>query len=284
MNNDHVSASIIICTYNRAKFLRQLLSSLTHLTGEKFEVVVVNGPSTDETESVLELYNGRIKVVDCPNRNISQSRNLGIAAAAGNIVVFIDDDALPCDEKWVERYISRFQDDRSGKLAVLGGPVWHRDTGLAEFNGGSITEYGFQIFGNNYDDQRNDSNEKWYPGIAGGNAAFLRKVLVEIGGFDEFYAYYMDESDVCIRIARAGYKIENISENGIRHYKEELRTKPINISWEMITRSDTYFEIKNAQDPFVKKLLKTLFNAPRKHFLRKLTSSLPIKRFLFLYG
>ena len=133
MNNDHISASIIICTYNRAKFLRQLLSSLTHLTGEMFEVVVVNGPSTDETKSVLELYNGRIKVVDCPNRNISQSRNLGIAAAAGDIVVFIDDDALPCDEKWIERYISGFQDDRSGKLAVLGGPVWHRDTELAEF-------------------------------------------------------------------------------------------------------------------------------------------------------
>ena len=118
-----LTCSVIINTYNRLPYLRRLLAGMRHLRGARFEVVVVNGPSTDGTAALLTGYQGRIKVIDCPTRNLSQSRNLGIAAAAGDIVVFIDDDALPGDSDWLARYIAAFAADTIGQLGAAGGPV-----------------------------------------------------------------------------------------------------------------------------------------------------------------
>ena len=264
------NASIIINTYNRANDLRRLLPSLSHLEGEPFEVVVVNGPSTDDTAAVLKQYSGQIKVVNCPTRNLSQSRNLGIAAASGDIVVFIDDDALPVDAQWLTRFVTAFRSDATGKLAAVGGPVWQRDSDWLEFNGGITSEYGFQKFGNSLDSQLKLPGDNWYVCTAGGNTAFLRKALLEIGGFDEFFTYYLDESDTCIRMTKAGYQIRYLPDNGIRHYKSAQRIKPENINWDVITRSDSYFSLKNAQDPMARRLAKTIRNAPRKHFFKEI--------------
>ncbi|MEZ5417967.1 MAG: glycosyltransferase family 2 protein [Vicinamibacterales bacterium] len=97
-----LSASIVVNTFNRARALERLLPSLERLD-TACEVVVVNGPSTDDTEEVLARFAGRIKVARCPEPNLSRSRNIGIAAAAGDVVVFIDDDALPADTAWLTR-------------------------------------------------------------------------------------------------------------------------------------------------------------------------------------
>ncbi|MGH9161087.1 MAG: glycosyltransferase family 2 protein, partial [Vicinamibacteraceae bacterium] len=138
--------SIVINTYNREAYLRRLLATLDHLTDCELEVIVVNGPSTDGTASLLEEWKRRIKVVDCPTRNLSHSRNLGIAAAAGDVVAFIDDDALPVDAAWGARYVDLFARDAEGHVGATGGPVWHHDTPWKEFEAGLTSDYGFQVF------------------------------------------------------------------------------------------------------------------------------------------
>ena len=87
--------SVICNTYNRAKCLRVLLRALEFQTYPDFEVIVVNGPSTDDTEAVLGEYAGRVRAYSCPKTNLSMSRNIGIAAAAGDVCTFIDDDGVP---------------------------------------------------------------------------------------------------------------------------------------------------------------------------------------------
>src|SRR4051812_1865009 len=89
------SFSIIINTYNRGPFLQDAIVGLSELDYDDFEVVVVNGPSTDNTEEVLAGWAGRIKIGHCPEPNLSMSRNVGIELAAGDCVAFIDDDAVP---------------------------------------------------------------------------------------------------------------------------------------------------------------------------------------------
>jgi glycosyltransferase involved in cell wall biosynthesis/GT2 family glycosyltransferase len=269
-----LTASIIINTYNRASYLRRLLPGLAHLRGVTFEVVVVNGPSTDDTEGLLRAYQGRVKVVPCPTRNLAHSRNLGIAAAAGEIVVFIDDDALPGDDEWLERFVRCFEQDATGKLAAVGGPVWHRDTAENEFNGGATSDYAFQIFGSASDAAQAEPAQRWYTRVPGGNSAFRRSALVDIGGFDRTYAYYLEEADVCLRLIEAGYTVEHLPGNGIRHYPapSERRTSKYDRNWRVIARSDTYFALKNGGDPLPRRLVRTLRAAPRKHFVREINS------------
>jgi glycogen synthase len=267
-----MKTSIIINTYNRAPFLLRLLAGLGHLENSEFEVIVVNGPSTDQTQSVLEQYQDRVKVVQCPSRNLSQSRNLGIAAAAGELAVFIDDDALPADSQWLQRYVWAFEIDEM--LGAAGGPVLHRDTEAKEFDGGYTSEYGFQKFGSATDTLSTKAIGAWFPGVPGGNVAYRRSALVHVGGFDEFFVYYLDESDVCIRLSRSGYRVAYLPENAIRHYKAASRTALQNINWDVITRSDTYFAWKNAEDRPVTRLAKTVYGAFYKHFFIELMKGL----------
>ena len=72
--------SVVICTYNRADGLRATLESLRLQRYRDFEVVVVNGPSTDRTATMLREYPLPLRVVDNPLANLSVSRNLGIRA------------------------------------------------------------------------------------------------------------------------------------------------------------------------------------------------------------
>ncbi len=271
--------SIVINTYNRAACLKRLLSSLVRLREVDFEIIVVNGPSTDGTARLLEDYRSCIKAVECPDRNLSHSRNLGIAAAAGDIVAFIDDDALPADEHWLARYSRIFAADLEARVGAAGGPVWHKDTHHFEFNGGATSDYGFQIFNQAQRVRDTTGGQRWVTRVPGGNCAYRRSALIQIGGFDEYYTYYLDEADVCIRLARAGFQIAYLPDNAIRHYSapSSIRTGPFDRNWHVITRSDTYFALKNGADPMLTRLSKTIAYAPRKHYFHE------INRF-FRYG
>jgi glycosyltransferase involved in cell wall biosynthesis/GT2 family glycosyltransferase len=262
--------SIVINTYNRASYLERLLKSLTHIRNCLFEVIVVNGPSTDDTAALLATYADHIKVVDCRSRNLSTSRNLGITAAAGDIVVFIDDDAFPTDTDWLKRFADAFAGDKSGRLAALGGPVLAGDSERFEFAGGVTSDYGFHRFLTT--DTLPDPSQRWFQGVRGCNCAFRRDALRKIGGFDEFFTYYLDETDVCLRLDKAGLTIGYLPENMVRHFSASAtyRTSTVDRNWDVITRSDTYFALKNGRDPFAVRLTKTLQFAPRKHFIQEI--------------
>src|SRR6266851_526962 len=94
------SVSVVIVTLNRASWLSSVLSALRHQNYSPFEIIVVNGPSTDNTEEVLVKYADMIRAGRCLQHNLSTSRNIGIEMAEGDFVAFLDDDAVP-DENWL---------------------------------------------------------------------------------------------------------------------------------------------------------------------------------------
>src|SRR5262252_2283436 len=96
---DRPSVSIIINTDGRAASLRNTLTSLGYLRYPRFEVVVVAGPTDDGTRAMLKAWQDRIKIENCPRRNLSESRNIGIATSSAEILAFLDDDALP-EPEW----------------------------------------------------------------------------------------------------------------------------------------------------------------------------------------
>ena len=105
------TVSVVINTHNRGPHLKRLLDALSRQTYDNFEVIVVNGPSTDNTEEVLERYGRAIRTDTCPVVNLCVSRNIGVKDAAGEIIAFIDDDAVPQDVRWIENAIKYFEDE-----------------------------------------------------------------------------------------------------------------------------------------------------------------------------
>ena len=88
MNN--ISFSIIINTYNRGKFLDDAITGLFQLNYSNYEIIIINGPSTDNSQELIASWSNQIKHKKIPERNLSISRNAGIDLADGEIIAFID--------------------------------------------------------------------------------------------------------------------------------------------------------------------------------------------------
>ena len=241
-----LTVSIVINTYNRAESLALTLRSLRRLNYSEFEVVVINGPSTDHTERVIKLHRRDIRAGSCAARNLSISRNAGIEMARGELVAFLDDDAIP-DEDWLNDIVAAFD---SEEIGGAGGIVY------------DYTGYGLQY---RYSVSNRLGTAAWnidrpgeefcYPGclvfpyLQGTNAAFRRRALLEIGGFDEEFDYYLDETDVCLRMVDAGYLLTQLPNARVYHrfLASHLRNKThIVTNWHPIIKNKVYFALKNA--------------------------------------
>lgn len=92
------SLSVIIPTYNRASLLRKCLESFERqeIPKEKFEVIVVDDGSSDETQSILnQHYPFALRPIFAEHGGAAKARNRGIGEAQGDIIVFTDDDCFP---------------------------------------------------------------------------------------------------------------------------------------------------------------------------------------------
>lgn len=88
------TVSVIIPVYNGEKYISQTLDSVFAQTFQDFEVIVVDDGSTDGTEAALRPYAGRIILLKNDHGGPAASRNLGINAARGDLVAFLDADDL----------------------------------------------------------------------------------------------------------------------------------------------------------------------------------------------
>lgn len=200
------SFSIVINTLNRGNLLGDAIQGVFQLDYPCFELIVVNGPSTDNSEDVLANWRGQIKHLRCDVANLSVSRNVGIEAAAGDIVAFLDDDAVP-HPLWL-RYLSRHYANPS--TGGVGGYTVD-NTGVRWQVGKTVCDrFGNAFFPDDLFDERalNFPGTPLYPSLLGTNSSFRTNALREIGGFDHTFAYLLDETDVCLRLVDAGWQIQ----------------------------------------------------------------------------
>ena len=100
--------SVILPVYNAEKYLRYTLDSVLGGSFSDFEIVAVNDGSKDSSLAILEEYrerDARVKVIDKPNTGVSDTRNVGIAAAEGDYIAFLDADDVYSPE-YLERMYS----------------------------------------------------------------------------------------------------------------------------------------------------------------------------------
>ncbi len=92
-----VKISIIMPVYNTDKYLSDTLDSIIGQTYKDFELIIINDGSTDDSLRIAEKYarsDERIKIIDQPNKGVSEARNTGIDLASGEWIYFMDSDDL----------------------------------------------------------------------------------------------------------------------------------------------------------------------------------------------
>lgn len=245
--NGSVSFSVVINTDNRLAHLKQTLSGLRYSTYRNFEVCVVAGPTPDGTREYLDLHRDAIKVAHCPKRVLSMSRNIGIAMAAGDVVCFIDDDAVP-EPEWLADLAQAYVDPDVG---AAGGFVYDH-TGV-RFQARYVTtnRLGYPTEWAEAAPHLNFPFARDYPHLLGTNCSFRREALLSIGGFDEEYEYFLDETDVCCRINDAGYRIAQLDRAFVHHKyaPSHLRDeRKVVRSWYPLIKNRVYFGLRNGRN------------------------------------
>jgi len=177
--------SVIICTYNRDKFIYNVLRSIAEndLPHSEYEIVLINNNSNDKTEEECRRFQadyGDIRFVYYVERNqgLSYARNAGIQRASGDILVYVDDDATVNKE-----YLRTYADflSRHADAMAAGGPIipvyeTEEPAWFSPFTKALITGYSYS-----------GSREKKYPRgkyPGGGNCAYRRAVFDRIGLFN----------------------------------------------------------------------------------------------------
>ncbi len=100
--------SIITCTYNSAKYLQQNLDSVKSQSFTNYEHIFVDGFSIDETGKMLKDCQSNI-VIQAPAQGIANAMNLGIKAANGEYLVFLNSDDYFCDSKVLEQVANQIK-------------------------------------------------------------------------------------------------------------------------------------------------------------------------------
>jgi GT2 family glycosyltransferase len=186
---DAPRVSVVVCTYNGAGTLDDCLSGLSHLTYPDYEVIVVDDGSTDASAQIAARH--PVRLIQTPNRGLSAARNAGLAAATGEIVAYIDDDAVP-DQDWLRYVAATLQEtDHVG----VGGP------NLPPPGDGTVAACVANAPGGPAHVLVSDRVAEHIPGC---NMAFRRSWLEAINGFDPRFRVAGDDVDLCWRLQERG--------------------------------------------------------------------------------
>ena len=184
------SVAVLVCTYNRARLLRETLAAMQAMEPPSdcsVEIIVVDNNSTDDTRLVIaeSARDGRFRTVALEERRQGKSfaLNHGLSHAQGDVVALTDDDVIP-NPDWMRRLVEDFRTRDvtfvCGKVLPRWGRVPPPELLIARakhiWGPIAIIDYGDRPI-----DYVAENRNQWLP--IGANLAFSREALLTIGGW-----------------------------------------------------------------------------------------------------
>lgn len=176
--------SVILCTYNRERYIYNVLQSIAAGGFGDYEIVLVNNNSTDDTESECQRFakdHPEVAMRYCVEKQqgLSYARNRGIMESQGEVLVYVDDDAV-VNREYLQTYADFF--NRNKEAVAAGGPITPRYDGCEEPSW--MSHYTRQLVTGelNLGTREREFPKGAFPG--GGNAAYRKSVFDEVGLFN----------------------------------------------------------------------------------------------------
>ena len=246
--------------WNRKDLLRACLQSLRRQSGAQFEVVVVDNGSADGSAEMAETEFGVRVIRNRENRGFCAANNQGIAAAQGDFVALINNDAEAA-EGWLAalgRACSSAPDIgmAAGKVLVWEDPGRIDKAGHLMFPDGQNRGRG----SGEPDRAQYDREEEvlWPDGCA---AMYRKAMLDQIGGFDEDFFAYGDDAELGLRARIAGWRCLYTPRAIVRHHRGSTLGKDSLRRLQLIERNRLLLAMKLF--PWSLLLLNPLFFAAR---------------------
>jgi GT2 family glycosyltransferase len=201
--------SVVVPTFRRPALLDRCLRSLAAQTADqgRFEVVVVDDGSGDQTAQVLETWRSRLPNLKSwaqpANRGPAAARNRAVAESSASLLLFIDDDVVAPPSLVADHLALHAEADP--KLGVLGRVDWHPDLRVTPFMrwlDRSGLQFGFNAF-------REGVVEPSYVAFCTANLSMRRQLFDAVGGFDERFPYpAYEDMELGWRLHPHGFRLE----------------------------------------------------------------------------
>ncbi len=249
-----IVATVVVCTHNRVDFLAPLVTAVRNeRIDHRFELVIVDSASSDATPAVAAaLATGdepRVRWERLDRPGLCGARNRGLEVAAGGVVVFLDDDAIP-HPGWLAAIAQPFAEPEVG---AVGGPVSLRfpqtpPPWLTEPLRGYLTAYDL---GPTATEIEYTVGMQQFP--RGANMAVRRTAARDVGGFRAMFERRgrrlrsNDELDLCYRLQARGWRLRYAPEASADHVvlAERLRPEWFLRRFSAQGTSDALFQLAN---------------------------------------
>jgi glycosyltransferase involved in cell wall biosynthesis len=225
-----MKVSVVVCTYSEGMYehLQDCLESLRSQTHDDVEIITVVDGNEGLAERITADYDDVPEItVHCNDENVglSASRNNALEYATGDVIAFIDDDAV-ADEEWIEELVAAYEEQDA--LAVGGQmtPIWV--AGKPEF----LPEEFYWLIGVTHKGFADGAGE--VRNTFGSNISFRREAFEELGGFDENLGRKGDnqvqgeETEIAARMYEEyGERVWYTPDAKVGHKVFDYRTDPV---------------------------------------------------------
>lgn len=181
--------SVVVLNFNRRQDLLELLASLTSQTDRRFETIVVDNASNDDSVATVRQHYPHVTIVPL-DKNIGRAgHNEGVMKATGDVLVFLDADILlPAD--FLQKVTDKFKNKNVDAVAFYMRDLMGKTYGW---------EPTYAVEG---------SKEEGYESTFGGGMWAIRRTIFEdVGCFNPTFFVYVDEWEYLIRLWYKGYSV-----------------------------------------------------------------------------
>lgn len=224
--------SVVICTYNRDKFIRTALQKLSEQTlrPEEYEVIIIDNRSTDNTADICKTFIAEhpgfnFRYVFEEKKGLSFARNRGWQEAKSAIVTYIDDDAEATNNflEGILQFFAKHADAVGAGGRII--PVYP-DTGEPEWMNKYLNGFVGRVdFG---DTPKVFEGKMKYP--AGCNMTYRKEVLQQVGGFNNELTFRSDDKYIYNEVKKVSDKIFYLPSATVYHNIDQERLRFSNFS------------------------------------------------------
>ncbi len=213
------TVSVIIPVYGKVEYTLQCLASISkHPSKTKYEVLVVDDCSPDDSFSILERIKGIRLVKNTKNLGFVRTCNHGASLARGEYLHFLNNDTTVTDG-WLDELVKTFANFEG--TAIAGSKLVYPDGSLQEAGAIVWQDASAWNYGNGKDPDAPEYNyARISDYVSGASLMVTREFFESVSGFDELYApAYCEDSDLCFKARDKGYKVVYQPLSTVIHYE-----------------------------------------------------------------